>query len=287
MESPPVTIVHHESEFGEWESVRRDPDPRLRLYVRSYEGYVETRANFSTRMEVPSTDAVMIINLGPPYRVHGPGNARGAGEYGSFVAGMIDAHVLVEATGLACGLQVNFTPIGAGAVFGMPMDEVTNRTVALADVFGGDASRLEAQLDDTPDWQSRFAILDVLLARRIAAAPLPPPALAFAMDRISRSGGRADIQRLAAEVGWSRKHLSTQFRRHIGLPPKTMARVVRFNRVIRMLNEDAGARWTDVALRCGYYDQAHFNRDFREFTGGTPSAYLGRRIPDDGGLVGD
>ena len=287
IEAPPATVVHHSSGFGEWQSVRRAPDPRLRPYVTSYEGYVETRTTFTTRMEVPSTDAVMIINLGPAYRVGGPGNGHRDAEYGSFAAGMVDAHVLVEATGLAAGLQVNFTPIGAGLFFGLPMSELTNRTVSLHDIFGADAARLEAQLDDTPDWDARFRILDAFIARRLIAAPPPPAAVAFAMDRLTRTGGRASIQSLAEAAGWSRKHLASQFRQHIGLPPKTMARIIRFNRAQNLLREHTGARWTDLALQCGYYDQAHFNRDFRDFTGGTPSEYLRRTIPGDGGISGD
>lgn len=66
-----------------------------------------------------------------------------------------------------------------------------------------------------------------------------------------------------------------------------MARIIRFNRAQNLLREHTGARWTDLALQCGYYDQAHFNRDFRDFTGGTPSEYLRRTIPGDGGISGD
>jgi AraC-like DNA-binding protein len=285
IETAPVTITRHSSELGKWEHIRRAPDARLHPYVRSYEGYVETSATFTTRMETPSTGAVMIINFGPPYRVTGPGNARGDAAYGSFVAGMVDAHVLVEATGLAAGMQVNFTAIGAGLFFGVPMAELTNRTVALRDVLGPDGERLEAQLEDTPGWEARFDMLDAFITHRIAMAAPTPLAVAFAMERLTATGGSASIQALADDAGWSRKHLASLFKQHVGLPPKTMARVIRFNRATSLLREHGEVRWVDVALQCGYYDQAHFNRDFRDFTGGTPGEYLRRTIPDGGGIL--
>ena len=98
--------------------------------------------------------------------------------------------------------------------------------------------------------------------------------------------GRIDIRSLAREAGWSRKHLTARFREQIGLPPKMMARVMRFNRVTAMLRVAEDVKWAEIAHRFGYYDQAHFNRDFREFAGMTPRDYFGRVIPDGGGVIG-
>jgi AraC-like DNA-binding protein len=282
---PPAVVTRHCSALGEWTTVRRDPNPHLRAYVRSYEGYAETRPLVAARMEAPSVNAVMIINLGTPYRVTGPGNRAADRSYGSFAAGLIDAHVFVQATGLSAGLQVNFTPLGAGLFFGLSMRELTNRTVALADIFGPEAERLEARLDDTPDWHARFDVLDAFIARRLAAAPAPPRAVDVALARLTSTGGAASVQSLADTAGWSRKHLAAQFRDYVGLSPKTMARVIRFNRAQSLLRDGWDGRWIDLALACGYYDQAHFNRDFRDFTGEAPSAFARRLLPD-GGVLG-
>ena len=81
---------------------------------------------------------------------------------------------------------------------------------------------------------------------------------------------------LAQEVGWSRRHLVTRFRQQVGLPPKTIARVVRFEGLLRRVAGTGGAAWSRIAAECGYYDQAHMNRDFREFAGTTPTEYLAR-----------
>jgi len=100
------------------------------------------------------------------------------------------------------------------------------------------------------------------------------------------SGGRANVSGLVDELGWSHRRLIARFREGIGLAPKTLGRVLRFERVSRLLQAVQEPRLAEVALDCGYYDQAHLNRDFREFTGTTPGEYLARRLPPGGGVAG-
>ena len=84
-----------------------------------------------------------------------------------------------------------------------------------------------------------------------------------------RSGGREPIAEIARDLGWSRRHLTEQFTRAVGVSPKTYARIVRFDRARALIA--AGGSLGDVALDAGYYDQAHLNRDFREFAGAAPT----------------
>ena len=95
------------------------------------------------------------------------------------------------------------------------------------------------------------------------------------------SGGGVAVGVLAAEIGWSRRHLAVRFRREFGLPPKTAARLLRFQRAYATLGRGLLTRsatttgpdgWAERAVRFGYYDQAHLIRDFREFAGTTPAA---------------
>ena len=90
---------------------------------------------------------------------------------------------------------------------------------------------------------------------------------------------------VGGRAGCSRRHLAAQFREHVGLPPKLLARILRFDRVIALLRHAEPERWAEVAYDCGYYDQAHFNRDFRQFAGSTPGAFLASRMPDAGGFA--
>ena len=121
---------------------------------------------------------------------------------------------------------------------------------------------------------------------RLAAAPSLPSELTWAWRMLEQSGGQCEVAGLAEEIGWSRKHLSVQFRQRFGLPPKTVARILRFHRTAALLGEAANEGRADIALAGGYYDQPHFNRDFRQFAGCTPGEYLARLLPDGGGVAG-
>ena len=84
------------------------------------------------------------------------------------------------------------------------------------------------------------------------------------------------------QIGWSRKRLIAKFRDRLGLTPKSVGRVLRFQQAIRAIESTRVNRWAELAVDCGYYDQSHLIRDFQEFAGCTPNGFLGLRIADGG-----
>jgi AraC-like DNA-binding protein len=90
---------------------------------------------------------------------------------------------------------------------------------------------------------------------------------------------------MAQELGWSHKHLVARFQAEVGLPPKRLARILRFERALSGLQRQRSMSLADVALEAGYCDQAHLNRDFRRLAGLTPTEYLARRLPGGGGVA--
>lgn len=286
MEAPPVRIARHESEHGQWDSFTRPPDRRFGDYVRSYEGYVEGAAGFARRVQVPTDDIPLIINFGAPIRVQRPQLDPVPQTFGHFIAGVHDAHVLVDSLGPSDLVQINLSPIGGHLFLGVPMDELANRTVELSDVLGGDADDFAARLYEEATWEGRFELIDAFLHHRLDAAGPPARAIEWAWGQLQASAGGARIGSLAGRLGWSRKHLVAQFREHLGQPPKTLARILRFQHLVGRLAQIQTPNWGELALESGYYDQAHFNREFHEFTGLTPGEFLTRMVPD-GGVVGD
>jgi AraC-like DNA-binding protein len=198
-----------------------------------------------------------------------------------FVAGLHDICALTETSGAQGGVQVNLTPLGARQVLGVPMAELANRVVGIEDVLGAAGRRLTAALYDAPGWAARFDLLDAIIGRRVEAAAALSPLAAAGWRRLAATGGQLGIGALAAELECSRKHLIAIFRDQIGLPPKTVARVLRFQRAIRLHDGGGCANWADVAYACGYADQAHFIKDFRRFAGVTPSAFRAARQPGE------
>lgn len=222
-------------------------DTRLRPFLtRDYVRFHQPEEAGETWLATPSTAVTVIINLGEAF----------GGLPRAFVAGLTDHGEFVDQRGEIDCLDLKLTPLGAYRLFGVPMSELTNQVVDLAEL---------APL--RPDH------LDEDLLRLADRGPSPAPEVAWVFDRLQRAHGNLPIGALAAEVGWSRRHLVNRFHAQVGLPPKTVARVMRFEELLRRLPT---APCAQTAVTCGYYDQAHMNRDFREFAGTTPGEYLSR-----------
>jgi AraC-like DNA-binding protein len=256
------------------EFVEHGAAPGFRRHIQRYVGYAEHTAAPTRQREPPSTGVVLVFGLGPELRLVDPADpARPPIRLGSFVGGPDDACAVIEHDGEMRGVQVDLTPLAARMIFGVPMHELAHRVVSLEDVFGAEARLFEERLFEAPTWSRRFDLIESALAVRLEAAESPPPDVEWAWRRLRSTRGRIRIEALAAELGCSRKHLATRFREHVGLPPKLFARVLRFSHAVEVLTSSSGATVADVAAACGYYDQAHMDRDFREFAGTTPSAY--------------
>jgi hypothetical protein len=125
-----MLVDRHESALGRWEMAWSDPDPRLRAFVRRYAGYLEITPAPLRRRELPSGDVHFIISFGPPWDLPDPLAPDLRSERrGSFVAGLDDRHAFSEHDGFAHGAEVQFTPLGARAFFGLPMRELTHEVV--------------------------------------------------------------------------------------------------------------------------------------------------------------
>ncbi|MDW5595693.1 helix-turn-helix domain-containing protein [Conexibacter stalactiti] len=288
MPVPAIETARHSSPLGSWEMAYRGPAPLLRDVVQHYVGWDERTPLPLRRRQMPIGAVPVIVSFGLPFDLLDPADPDGGTRRRrvSFVAGLHDEYAIVEHDGLSRGVEIYFTPLGARRVLGQPLRELANAVVALEDVLGERAAgELVERLATAPGWRERFALLDVAICARLADAPPPLPSVAWAWRRLEESGGRLAIGALAQELGCSRRHLVAQMREQLGLPPKTLARIVRFNRVVGLLQQDDGARLAEIALHCGYYDQAHLNRDFRAFAGDPPSAFFARRLPDGAGFA--
>jgi AraC-like DNA-binding protein len=287
MDMPPIRVVRHESESGSsHELAHRPPKPELRTHLSRYCGYVERTPGLLRRRELPTADITLIIGFEQELRVASSAQPAASVEtHDSFVAGIAESAAVTEFTGCSQGIEVNLTPFGARMLLGVPMHDLANRVVRLDDVLGDEGHRLPEQLFETRGWEARFQLLDSFVAERVTRARPPSPALVWAWRRLLATDGRIGIGELARELRCSRRYLVTQFRDYVGLPPKSIARILRFRRALAEIERDDGRRFAEIAQACGYYDQAHLNRDFRDFCGITPSELVARRLPAGLGLA--
>jgi AraC-like DNA-binding protein len=252
------------------------PSAALRPYVKRYTGFLERSGGPVRRRELPFAGVAVILSLEDGWLL-GVTEDAPMRWHDSFVGGIIDQPAVSEHAGRAHALQFDLTPLGAAALFGVPGGALAGRIVAFDDMLPGRMGALLVEkLAGRATWHERFALLDAWIARRIAAARPASPDVEWAWRRIVASSGAVPIATLVEELGCSRRHLSARFGQDVGMAPKLFARMVRFERAVERLrhgDEELGV----IAVDCGYYDQAHFNRDVRAFAGIAPGALMAER----------
>ena len=229
-----------------------------------YTGFCERTGGPLARREPPAGCVHVILSFGPSIRLLPEEATRR-----SFVVGMADRVGFYAHDGDQDGVEIRLTPPAARRLLGMPLAELTNEVVELGETYA-------ERLHELSGWDARFAALDATLARRLEDAPPLKPELSHAWRRLAASAGQARVADLAAETGYSRRYFSSRFGEELGLPPKALARVLRFERARRLIED--GTPLADAAYATGYYDQAHLNRDFRDLAGIPPTELLATRI---------
>ena len=282
-----VQVNVHRSDDLSWALVSRVPDARLKPYVIDYQGYRERSRAPMRRLQPPFAGLPMIVTFGPSIDIINGDRPGERGVYGSFLAGLHDVHVITEYRGEQMGLQVNFTLLGAYRFLNITMSDVANRCVGLGDLVGdGAADRLAASLHDASDWPARFDLMDRFLLESLARGRAMSPDVAWTVKALQASEGTRSIGALSRDLSCSRKTLIQRFHAQVGLSPKAIASILRFAHAVERLRAADDTSWAALAIACGYYDQAHFNRDFRRYAGRTPSEFRAALLPDGGGVAG-
>jgi AraC-like DNA-binding protein len=255
------------------EFARLEVPARLRGLVAAGHGYRVPPIAGGVHHGLPSRHLTLVLSLAAPLVVDGFGARLSAH---AVVGGLHTTPALLDASLPQDGVQLALTPAGARALLGVPASELAGGVVDLQDVVGRRGAELVERLAAADDPGARLAVLDAWLEPM--DVPPVPAEVARAWHVLLRSRGRVRVERLAAEVGWSRRHLGERFIAATGLPPKQLARIVRFENARRHLARPE-VPLAEVAARCGYADQAHLAREWREMAGCTPGEWRRVELP--------
>ncbi len=261
------------------ESAVYRPPPALLPFVERYVGYRYLGYEAGVHVGMPGRYLTVVISFDDPLTLAMQPDGGSATDHIAMVSGFHDRAVEIRHNGNQHGIQLDVTPAGARALFGAPAQALVSTAVDLADTWSeSTAAELYERTATATAWADRFAVLDDLLLRALSARlPYPSSARVAATDAwrmLTASGGTARVADVATELGWSRRYLTEQFTAEYGLPPKTMAGLLRLERTVSMLKRPGNARLGEVAAACGYADQAHMNRDWQRIVGRSPTAWL-------------
>jgi AraC-like DNA-binding protein len=264
----------------------RPPAEPLRPFVDGYLGYRLSGFPPGLHRGLPSRNLTFIVSIGPSIDVVAQTNpTERPRSYGCVIGGLQASSALIAHDGRQEGVAIDLTPLGSRRLLGLPAQALWDTSLELSEVVGGVGDELWERLQPTSSWDDRFRVCDEVLLRLVAltdraggASPAGrpiAPELASAWQQLVGSGGTVTVHDLARDTGWSRQHLGRRFRGEFGLTPKVAARVIRFDRAKDMLRSvPPHVSLADVAAACGYYDQAHLNRDVADLAGCRPSEML-------------
>jgi AraC-like DNA-binding protein len=210
-----------------------------------------------------------VFHFGDPFRSYFA-NGGSALQPASFVVGQMTRYLEIEPTGRSGFVAVRFVARGAYLFFHRPLCEVAAGVVDLDEIWCRRAREWTERIALAPTMGARLRLVETLLLGLLRENGRTDPAVDRGLEIIEASGGQIRVARLAAELGVSCRHLTRQFQRAVGVSPKEFVRVSRFLRAVKALDQGRHGSLTEVALACGFFDQAHFNHEFRELAGMSP-----------------
>ncbi len=260
------------------------PGPPLSRFVRLmwlYQGYSQPHAK---ERVLPTGEMQLVINLlEDKTRIYERDDTEHCQTYrGSVMAGAHSEYMVISTAMQAYIIGVCFRAGGAFPFLRMPAGELRDATVSLDTLWGAAAGGLRDQLLAASSHQRRFEILEQALLAELARGCQPHGAVGFALRRFTTEPRFTTIEGVTDQIGLSAKRFIQVFRDETGFTPKVFCRILRFQRVLGLMEETRmegrrSVEWARVALDCGYFDQAHFIHDFRAFSGINPTTYLAHR----------
>jgi len=227
-----------------------------------FDGYAPVHAQ-ERLLPTGTVELVLDMRSGPP-------------GFRAVVAGPHSESSILDTSRAASVLGVHFKPGGAFPFLGVPAGELHNLEVPLDVLWGSGADELRERALSARSTEARFRVLEESLLAR-ARTLARHAAVAFALRELGEVPNARTVAAVAGAVGLSQRRFIDRFRDEVGLTPKLFSRVRRFQEVIRLVHPVRTVDWTDVALSCGYFDQAHFIHDFRAFSGMSPTEYFARK----------
>jgi AraC-like DNA-binding protein len=264
------------------EYIGRTPAPPLDQFIDDI--FCLTGVPSHRRLNVPPMpSAHLFINLAGPVRLHDadPGVAPAVLTDGWFM-GMRTRRFLIEFPSAVRVVGVHFKPWGLSPFVDMPSAELRDRWVPVDAVWGRSLDRIRDRIAGARSPGEVLQVLEDELRFRLVPAPSRGLDLVRqTAGRLEASWGGVSVGALTDGAGVSGSHLATQFKLHLGVTPKRVARIYRFARMILSIDALQAVNWSELAQDAGYFDQAHFSKEFKDFTSLTPTDYLSlrRRFP--------
>lgn len=245
------------------------PDTRLTDLVECY--WIIQDADSAPREQkvIPDGFTEVILHTGAPYKIKL--NDTWKVQEKNLLAGQIDRHFMLKNTGVSSMTGIKFRPTGLTHLFDLSMDKLTNQVVNVSDLSIGSLNELISKASDTKDDELRIKLINknLLTLKDLKEIPLTPTDRA--VDHVLKNHGMVTLAELSNIADVGERQLENLFKKWVGISPKRFAQIIRFNYIFHLVENHEG--WSEIAYEAAYYDQSHFIKNFRNFTGENPADY--------------
>jgi AraC-like DNA-binding protein len=251
------------------------PGPPLSEFIEVIWFGDEYIAPHALERALPTGDMSIIVNLYEDRtRMYDPDDvSKFKTLSGSILVGAYTKFSVIDTAEQRSTMGVVFKPGGSFAFFKLPAGELQDSDVSLDVFWGVEAGFLREALLEAKTPEAKFGVIERALLRRILKPLERHRVVRFAVENFRRCPHRA-ISSVTDQIGLSERRFIQVFADHVGLTPKLFCRIQRFQKALRHIVRSTSIDWTQIALSCGYFDQAHFIHDFRAFSGINPSSYV-------------
>jgi AraC-like DNA-binding protein len=235
---------------------------------------MESEESWAPPMRIlPDSCVELIIHFHKPYKTAFSTN-KSEIQPQSFVVAQMKNFIEIEPHGKIGMISVRFSAQGAYHFFGMPMKEIANGIVDLKLVWNNLAKEIEDRIVTCNNTNQRNQIIQHYLLIQLSKNGKTDTTLEHSLSLIYSTGGQIRADEIATKIGMSNRQLVRKFNDSIGLSPKEFSRIIKFIGSLNYLKSNREGNLAEAAYSCGYYDQAHFIHDFKEYSGLTPSQFL-------------
>jgi AraC-like DNA-binding protein len=254
------------------------PVAELQPFVKCFWTLEEVDSSVPEKQKVlPDGCMEMIFHYGDNYRQYFE-DGSSVIQPKCFVYGQISSYIEIEPTGRTGIVAARFFPEGLVPFIERAIAELENKAVDLYDLFGEDGKMLGVEVISVADNPSRIRLIEEFLLSKLATTKTIDNITRACVQAIFQSQGQIGVVELADKMNINRRNMERRFISAVGLSPKQLSRVARLQATLKMLDQNQYSSLTSLAYENGYYDQAHFIKDFKDFTGLSPKSFYSENL---------
>lgn len=267
----PLSIVHRKLSINTMLFEQFSPGNANSAFIECFWIAEDKRRDICRERIIPDGFTEIIIHYGDPYRINIDGKWQIQSKH--LLAGQISNHFFIENTGWSGMLGIKFRPSALTHLFDLDMGLLTDKVIPVESKIGNQLNEIILIVQSGKDHSEKVRWIDMWFSGFIQSNHVIKSVTDKAVDLIFEKKGMITVKELTDIFQISERQLERHFKKFIGLSPKFFSRIIRFNYIFKLMKEK-DRTWTDVAFSSGFFDQSHFIKNFKEFTGEDPSSYL-------------